>query len=177
MGYLPKKGVSFELVEFKAAAGLCRGASSARTQSFSRSPTLLWCWCTVWRRTGMPDRRCFWDAILRSPVMRRSPTTVPTPERAFEPRNSRLREEVDAAVAFARARRFENIFLAGHSLGTPIIEYYEGDNPSPVVKALAFSGRTSKFQASQRSPCSVPICMRSLLRSATVGCKRQWRRD
>ena len=39
-------------------------------------------------------------------------------------------EEVDAAIAFARARGFENIFLVGHSLGTPIIHYYLGENPN-----------------------------------------------
>jgi pimeloyl-ACP methyl ester carboxylesterase len=49
-------------------------------------------------------------------------------------------EEVDAAIAFAQARGFKNIFLAGHSLGTPIVEYYQGDNPNPLVKALGVYG-------------------------------------
>ena len=49
-------------------------------------------------------------------------------------------EEVDDAIAFAKGRGFSSIFLAGHSLGTPIVEYYQGDNPSPLVKALGVYG-------------------------------------
>ena len=52
-----------------------------------------------------------------------------------------LQQDIGKALeAFAKARGFENIFLAGHSLGTPIVEYYQGDNPDPSVKAVGVYG-------------------------------------
>ncbi len=49
-------------------------------------------------------------------------------------------KQVGAAVEFMKKRGFGKIFLAGHSLGTPIVEYYQGDQPDAAVKALAVYG-------------------------------------
>jgi pimeloyl-ACP methyl ester carboxylesterase len=49
-------------------------------------------------------------------------------------------KEVGAAVADMKSRGFPAIFLVGHSLGTPIVEHYQGENPDPAVKALGLYG-------------------------------------
>src|ERR1043165_2974285 len=48
--------------------------------------------------------------------------------------------EVGAAIAYMKSRGYQRIALAGHSLGTPIVEYYQGADPDPAVKALALYG-------------------------------------
>src|SRR5262249_7456094 len=49
-------------------------------------------------------------------------------------------KEVGAAIEFMKERGFKSIFLVGHSLGTPIVEYYQGDKPDPSVKAVGVYG-------------------------------------
>ena len=49
-------------------------------------------------------------------------------------------KEVGAAIAFMKGRGYKNIFLVGHSLGTPIVEHYQGTDPDPAVKALGLYG-------------------------------------
>jgi pimeloyl-ACP methyl ester carboxylesterase len=39
-----------------------------------------------------------------------------------------------------KERGFNQVFLAGHSLGTPIIEHYQGDKPDPSVRAIGVYG-------------------------------------
>jgi pimeloyl-ACP methyl ester carboxylesterase len=48
--------------------------------------------------------------------------------------------EAGDAVSFMTSGGFDRIFLVGHSLGTPIVEYYQGDQPHPAVKALGVYG-------------------------------------
>ena len=48
--------------------------------------------------------------------------------------------EVQEAVRFMKRRGFDKIVLLGHSLGTPIVEYYQGDRPDPAVNAVAVYG-------------------------------------
>jgi hypothetical protein len=52
MGYL-QKGSCFELIEFKAAAGLCMVACSSRPKAFSRSRH-GWVLVHGSKRTGIP---------------------------------------------------------------------------------------------------------------------------
>ena len=49
-------------------------------------------------------------------------------------------KEVGDAIAFMKERGLNNIFLVGHSLGTPIVEYYQGDKPDHSVKAVGVYG-------------------------------------
>jgi pimeloyl-ACP methyl ester carboxylesterase len=49
-------------------------------------------------------------------------------------------KEVGAAVAHLKSRGFDSVFLVGHSLGTPIVEHYQGANPDAAVKALGLYG-------------------------------------
>lgn len=48
--------------------------------------------------------------------------------------------EVHDAITFIKRRGFDKIILIGHSLGTPIVEYYQGDRPDPAVKAVVVYG-------------------------------------
>jgi pimeloyl-ACP methyl ester carboxylesterase len=49
-------------------------------------------------------------------------------------------KEVGAAIAYMKNRGYKNIFLVGHSLGTPIVEHYQGTNPDAAVKAIGLYG-------------------------------------
>jgi pimeloyl-ACP methyl ester carboxylesterase len=49
-------------------------------------------------------------------------------------------KQVGAAIEFMKERGFKNIFLVGHSLGTPIVEYYQGDRPDPSIQAVGVYG-------------------------------------
>lgn len=48
--------------------------------------------------------------------------------------------EVGDVIAFARGLGFTRIYLAGHSLGTPIVMHYAGDDPDPAVAAVGVYG-------------------------------------
>ena len=45
-------------------------------------------------------------------------------------------KDAGAAVRFMNERGFKNIFLVGHSLGTIIIEFYQGSTQDPTIKAM-----------------------------------------
>jgi len=49
-------------------------------------------------------------------------------------------QEVGAAIAYMKSRGYRDIFLVGHSLGTPIVEHYAGSDPDAAVKALGVYG-------------------------------------
>ena len=87
-------------------------------------------------------------------------------------------EEVDAAIAFVQARGFKNIVLAGHRLGTPIVENYQGDKPSALVKALGVYGPHSDIPSVTKDSLLGP----DLYEKFTAQCRRlvssgQRRRD
>jgi pimeloyl-ACP methyl ester carboxylesterase len=141
MGYLPKKGVSFELIEFQSAGRTVQGGlfgpdselfyeagtavvlvHGVESYWYSGPTMFLGCYLAEAGYTALAYNGVHsWESFRTSEF-----------ELAVE--------EVDAAIAFAQARGFKNIFLAGHSLGTPIVEYYQGDNPNPLVKALGVYG-------------------------------------
>jgi pimeloyl-ACP methyl ester carboxylesterase len=141
MGYLPKKGVSFELIEFQSGGRTVQGG------------------------LFIPDAKLFYDpgtAVLLVHGVKSYWYSGPTmflgcylAEAGYAAlayngvhsgesfRNSEFEvavKEVEDAIAFANRRGFKNIFLAGHSLGTPIVEYYQGNKPHPSVKALGVYG-------------------------------------
>ena len=49
-------------------------------------------------------------------------------------------QEVGDAIEFMKGRGFQRIALIGHSLGTPIIEHYAGDQPDAALTAVAVYG-------------------------------------
>src|SRR5207237_10697472 len=49
-------------------------------------------------------------------------------------------KEVGAAIAYMKSRGYRNIFLVGHSLGTPIVQHYQGEQPDAAVKAVGLYG-------------------------------------
>jgi pimeloyl-ACP methyl ester carboxylesterase len=49
-------------------------------------------------------------------------------------------KEVGIVIKFMKEKGLKNIFLVGHSVGTPIVEYYQGDSQDPAVKAVGLYG-------------------------------------
>lgn len=141
MGYLPKKGVSFELIEFQSAGRTVQGGlfgpdpelfhdagtavvlvHGVESYWYSGPTMFLGCYLAEAGYAALA-----YNGVHSGESFRTSEFEVAI-------------EEVDAAIAFAQSRGFKNIFLAGHSLGTPIVEYYQGNNPNPLVKALGVYG-------------------------------------
>jgi pimeloyl-ACP methyl ester carboxylesterase len=141
MGYLPKKGVGFELVEFQSGGRDVQGGIfSPDPKSFGKSatgvvlvhgvesywysPPTMFLGCnlaaegyTVLGYNGIHSGDSFRTSEFETAVT-----------------------ELGDAVAYIKSRGFDNIFLVGHSLGTPIAEYYQGGDPNPAVKALGVYG-------------------------------------
>jgi pimeloyl-ACP methyl ester carboxylesterase len=141
MGYLPKKGVSFELIEFQSGGRTVQGGLFTPDPNLFHEPgaavVLVHGVEAYWYSGPTMFLGCYlaevgYGALAYNGV--HSGESFRTSE--FEV----AVEEVDAAIAFTQAHGFSSIFLAGHSLGTPIVEYYQGDNPSPLVKALGVYG-------------------------------------
>ena len=141
MGYLPKKGVSFELIEFQSGGRPVQGGLFAPDPKLFDEPgtavVLVHGVESYWYSGPTMFLGCYlaetgYAALAYNGV--HSGQSFRTSEFEFAVK------EVEDAIAFAEARGFSNIFLAGHSLGTPIVEYYQGANPSPLVKALGVYG-------------------------------------
>jgi pimeloyl-ACP methyl ester carboxylesterase len=141
MGYLPGEDVALELVEFKSAGRDAQGALFAPhprafrpshngvvlvhgVESYWYSGPSMFLGCNL----AAAGYTCLaYNGVHSGESFRTS---------EFE---TAVREVGDA-VAFLHARGAEQIFLVGHSLGTPIVEYYQGNDPHPAVKALGLYG-------------------------------------
>lgn len=141
MGYLPKKGVGVQLVEFRSGGREVQGAVFSPdaklyrecttavvlvhgVESYWYSPPTMFLACylpedgyAVFGYNGVHSGEHFRTSAFESAV-----------------------NEVGDAVSFMKERGFENLFLVGHSLGAPIVEYYQGLDPDPAVKALGVYG-------------------------------------
>ena len=141
MGYLPKPGVGFELIEFRSnGRDVQGGIFSPDPKRFKRSATAIVLVHGVesyWYSAPTMFMGCLFAeagyTVLGYNGVH-SGDTFRTSE--FETSVS----EAGDAVAFMSSRGFDRIFLVGHSLGTPIVEYYQGDKPHPSVKALGVYG-------------------------------------
>ena len=141
MGYLPKPGVGFELIEFRSNGHDVQGGIfSPDPKRFKRSATAIVLVHGVesyWYSAPTMFMGCLFAeagyTVLGYNGVH-SGDTFRTSE--FETSVS----EAGDAVAFMSSRGFDRIFLVGHSLGTPIVEYYQGDKPHPSVKALGVYG-------------------------------------
>lgn len=141
MGYIPKNGVSTELIEFKSCGRDVQGCIFAPDpQRFRASTTGIVMVHGVeayWYAAPTMFLGCLlaeagysvlgYNGVHSGESFRTS---------AFETAVG----EVGDAIAFMKARGFDKIFLLGHSLGTPIVEHYQGDGPDGAVKALGVYG-------------------------------------
>ncbi|HET7006347.1 MAG TPA: hypothetical protein VFK65_12675 [Candidatus Binatia bacterium] len=141
MGYLPKPGVGFELIEFRSnGRDVQGGIFSPDPKRFKPSATAIVLVHGVesyWYSAPTMFMGCLFAeagyTVLGYNGVH-SGDTFRTSE--FDTAVS----EAGDAVAFMSSRGFDRIFLVGHSLGTPIVEYYQGDKPHPSVKALGVYG-------------------------------------
>ena len=141
MGYLPKKGVSVELVEFPSGGREVQGAiftpDAKRYRECATAVVLVHGVESYWYYPPTMFLACYLPeegyAVLGYNGVH-SGESFRTSD--FES----AVQEVGDAVDFMKERGFENIVLVGHSLGTPIVEYYQGFTPDPSVKAVAVYG-------------------------------------
>ena len=138
--YLPPAGVETELVEFNSCGRSVQGAIFTPGARTGRSDTAVimvhgveqfwYVGPTMFLATSLAGRGFTtfgYNGIHSGPSFRwsRFETAV---------------QEVCDAIAFMKQRHFERIVLIGHSLGTPIIEYYAGDKPDAALSAIAVYG-------------------------------------
>lgn len=141
MGYLPKPGVGFGLIEFRSnGRDVQGGIFSPDPKLFKPSATAIVLVHGVesyWYSAPTMFMGCLFAeagyAVLGYNGVH-SGDSFRTSE--FETAVS----EAGDAVTFMNSRGFDRIFLVGHSLGTPIVEYYQGDKPHASVKALGVYG-------------------------------------
>jgi pimeloyl-ACP methyl ester carboxylesterase len=138
--YLPPPGVQTELVEFNSCGRYVQGAIFKPSAHISRSDT------AVILVHGVEQ---FWyvgpTMFLATSLAGRGFTTFGYNGTHSGPtfRWSRFEtavQEVCDALTFMKQRNFGRIVLIGHSLGTPIIEYYSGDKPDAALAAVALYG-------------------------------------
>jgi pimeloyl-ACP methyl ester carboxylesterase len=141
MGYVPKKGVGFELVEFQSQERDVQGGIfSPDPKVFKDSTTAIvlvhgvesYWYSAPSMFLGCCLAECGYTSLGYNGI--HSGTTFRSSE--FEEAVT----EVGDAVSFMKKGGFEDIILAGHSLGTPIVEYYQGDNPDQASKAVILYG-------------------------------------
>lgn len=141
MGYLPKPGVGFELIEFRSnGRDVQGGIFSADAKLFAASRTAV---------VLVHGVESYWYAaptMFLGAYLAEAGYTVLGYNGVHSGDSFRTSEFGDAvneagdAVTFMAKRGFDKIFLAGHSLGTPIVEHYQGNQPHPAVKALGVFG-------------------------------------
>ena len=141
LAYLPPAGVGFELIEFKSGPRVVQGGMFSPDPKIFGKPTtgviLVHGVESHWY-SGPP---MFLGAYLAEQGYAALGYNGVHAGESF--RTSEFETavaEVGDAVAFMKARGFSKIFLVGHSLGTPIVEYYQGDKPDPVVAAIGVYG-------------------------------------
>jgi pimeloyl-ACP methyl ester carboxylesterase len=141
MSYLPKKGVGVELVEFASSGRTVQGAL------FTPDPALFIASTTA--VVLVHGVESFW---YQAPTMFLASYLAEAGYAVLgyngvhcgdSFRNSEFEtavSETGDAVAFMTARGYEKLFLVGHSLGTPIVEHYQGGQPNAAIKALGVYG-------------------------------------
>jgi pimeloyl-ACP methyl ester carboxylesterase len=161
--YLPPPGIRTELVEFDSGARRLQGALFSPSENTARSeiaiilvhgveqfwyvgPTmflavsLAGCGYTTLGYNGTHCGQTFRWSHFDSAV-----------------------QEVGDAVAFVKQRGFKRIVLIGHSLGTPIIEYYAGDRPDAALSAIAVYGPHISIPAVTRNSLLGPDLYQTFL--------------
>lgn len=141
MGYLPQAGVGFELIEFRSnGRDVQGGIFSPDAKLFQPATTAV---------VLVHGVESYWysaPTMFLGAYLAEAGYTVLGYNGVHSGDSFRTSEfesavsEAGDAVAFMAGRGFDKIFLVGHSLGTPIVEHYQGDRPHPAVKALSVYG-------------------------------------
>lgn len=141
LAYLPPPGVGFELIEFQSSGHVVQGGVFTPDPKVFGKPTtgviLVHGVESHWY-SGPPMFLGAYLAELGYVALGYNGVHAGESFRTSEFETAV--KEVGDAVAFMKARGFTKIFLVGHSLGTPIVEYYQGDNPDPAVAAIGLYG-------------------------------------
>jgi len=139
--YLPPKGVEFELVEFPAEGKTLQGGlfvpDSKRFAKPGVGVVLVHGVESYWYQ-GPP---MFLAGLLAAQGYGALAYNGAHSGESFRTSDFETAvREVGAAISYMKSRGYQRIALAGHSLGTPIVEHYQGAEPDPAVKALALYG-------------------------------------
>jgi len=141
LAYVPPKGVQVELLEFQSGGRIVQGSIfSPDPKVFGKSTTAV---------VLVHGTESYWYSgppmFLGSYLAEQGYTAlgyngVHSGESYRTSEFETAVEEVGAAIRLMKERGFNQIFLAAHSLGTPIIEHYQGDKPDPSVRAIGVYG-------------------------------------
>jgi pimeloyl-ACP methyl ester carboxylesterase len=141
LAYLPPSGVGFELIEFQSSDHVVQGGVFTPDPKVFGNPTtgiILVHGVEEHWYSGPPMFLGAYLADLGYAALGYNGVHAGESFRTSEFETAV--EEVSDAVAFMKVRGFTKIFLVGHSLGTPIVEYYQGDKPDPAVAAIGVYG-------------------------------------
>jgi len=141
LAYLPPKGVQFELVEFLSEGRTVQGGLFSPDPSIFTKPAVglvLVHGVESYWYSGPP--MFLGSYLAEHGYAALGYNGVHSGARFRTSEFETAVKEVGAAIEFMKERGFESIFLVGHSLGTPIVEYYQGDKPDPSVKAIGVYG-------------------------------------
>src|SRR6266568_9188964 len=134
LAYVPPKGVQFELVEFQSGGRIVQGGIfSPDPKVFGKSTiavVLVHGTESYWY-SGPP--MFLGSYLAEQGYVALGYNGVHSGETFRTSEFETAVQEVGDAIRLMKERGFEKIFLVGHSLGTPIIEYYQGDKPDPSV--------------------------------------------
>lgn len=141
MGYLPRNGVAAELIEFHSAGHEVQGCLfTPDPKRFRESTTAV---------IMVHGVEAYWYAaptMFLGCLLAEAGYAVLGYNGVHSGESFRTSEfesavaEAGDAIAFMKTRGFEKLFLLGHSLGTPIVEHYQGDRPDAAVKAVGVYG-------------------------------------
>ena len=137
LAYLPPKGVALELVEFQSEGKTVQGAMFLPKGKSEIGVVLVHGVESYWYQ-GPP---MFLGGLLAEQGFAALGYNGAHSGESF--RSSEFEtavKEVGAAIAFMKSRGYTKIFLVGHSLGTPIVEHYQGSEPDAAVKAIGLYG-------------------------------------
>ena len=139
--YVPPKGVQVELVEFASGGKMVQGALfTPDPKRFDRPTTgvVFVHGVESYWYTGPPMFLGGYLAEQGYAVLGYNGSHSGESFRTSEFETAV--QEVGAAIAYMKSRGYHEIFLVGHSLGTPIVEHYAGTDSDPAVKALGLYG-------------------------------------
>ncbi|HUQ76201.1 MAG TPA: alpha/beta fold hydrolase [Burkholderiales bacterium] len=137
LAYLPPKGIGFELVEFQSDGKTLQGGFFAPKQKSDTGVVLVHGVESYWYQ-GPP---MFLGGLLAEQGYAALGYNGAHSGESFRSSDFETAvKEVGAAIAYMKARGYKNIFLVGHSLGTPIVQHYQGSEPDAAVKAIGLYG-------------------------------------
>jgi pimeloyl-ACP methyl ester carboxylesterase len=141
LAYLPPKGVGFELVEFQHEGKTLQGgffAPDPKRHAKSDTGVVLVHGVESYWYQGPP---MFLGGQLAEQGYAALGYNGAHSGESFRSSDFESAvKEVGAAIAYMKSRGYKNIFLVGHSLGTPIVQHYQGSEPDAAVKAIGLYG-------------------------------------